>query len=71
MAVKPHEVASQIRGYIDYAIGWALWLAVTALLILFVGYVARTMGYAIPMIPKTDIQPLVWAAGFVYLIGKR
>ena len=69
--MKPAEAASVIRGYIDYALGWALWLAVTALLILFCGYVARSMGYAIPMIPKTDIQPLVWAAGFVYLIGKR
>ena len=69
--MTPAQVAAQIRGWVDYIVGWALWLAVTALIILFVGYVARTLGYAIPMLPKTDITPLVWAAGFVYLIGKR
>lgn len=71
MAVNAKEVASAVRGWVDYILGWALWLAVAALMILFIGYVARTFGYAIPMIPKVDVQPLTWAAGFVYLIGKR
>jgi hypothetical protein len=65
------ELPPLVRSWVDHIAGWILWLAVTLLIILFAAYVIRMLGYSIPVIPRIDVQPLVWAAGFVYLIGKR
>lgn len=65
------ELPRLVRSWVDFIVGWALWLAVTLLIILFAAAIIRMLGYSIPFVPKIDVQPLVWAAGFVYLIGKR
>ena len=69
--MKIKEAVADIRGWVDYAISWAMWIATTVLALLFLAAVARLAGYAPPFIPRVDITPLVWAAGFVYLLGKR
>ena len=66
MAVTPQK----IRSYINDAITLALWVATTILVIFFVTHVIRMTGVIVPYVPKVDITPLVWAAGFTYLLKR-
>ena len=66
MAVTPQK----IRAYINDGITLALWVATTILVIFFVVHVVRMTGVNVPFVPKVDITPLVWAAGFTFLLKR-
>jgi hypothetical protein len=69
--MTPQAAAAEARSWVDYIVGWLIWIAATALAITFAASVARMWGLSIPFVPRAEFLQLVYAAGAVYLIGKR
>jgi hypothetical protein len=69
--MTPQAAAAEARSWVDYIVGWIIWIAATALAVTFASSVARMWGLSVPFVPRAEFLQLVYAAGAVYLIGKR
>lgn len=64
------QAASELRGWIDYIVGWAFWIAVTALAIVFIATVAQKFGFSSRLFPTMPELSLLYLAGVAYLIKR-
>lgn len=64
------QVATLIRSWVDYLVGWIYWAAVVAVTLLFAAAAARAFGARLPYVPTVSEVVLAYLAGAAYLLRR-